>query len=116
MWMSLKNSNGVIGSSGASVESWRLVQRLVFCGEATNTPLPQTGHLGGVGAEDDTKEVEAHLLCSWHHMFLRKYLVTCESAFAPYVGFGVLMTSKLGTNVILMRYVTAISPMKDLKS
>ena len=39
-----------------------------------------------------------------------------ESAFAPYVGFGVLMTSKLGTNVILMRYVTAISPMKDLKS
>ena len=23
-----------------------------------------------------------------------------ESAFAPYVGFGVLMTSKLGTNVI----------------
>ena len=40
----------------------------------------------------------------------------CESAFAPYVGFGVLMTSKLGTNVILMRYVAAISPMKDLKS
>ena len=28
-----------------------------------------------------------------------------ENAFAPYVGFGVLMTSKLGTNVILMRYV-----------
>ena len=27
----------------------------------------------------------------------------------PYVGFGVLMTSKLGTNVILMRYVTAIT-------
>jgi hypothetical protein len=39
-----------------------------------------------------------------------------ESAFAPYVGFGVLMTSKLGTNVILMRYVAAISPMKELKS
>ena len=36
-----------------------------------------------------------------------------ESAFAPYVGFGVLMTSNLGTNVILMRYVAAISPMKD---
>ena len=32
-----------------------------------------------------------------------------ESAFAPYVGFGVLMTSKLGTNVILMRYVAAIT-------
>ena len=32
-----------------------------------------------------------------------------ESAFAPYVGFGVLMTSKLGTNVILMRYVVAIT-------
>jgi hypothetical protein len=39
-----------------------------------------------------------------------------ESAFAPSVGFGVLMTSKLGTNVILMRYVAAISPMKDSKS
>jgi hypothetical protein len=39
-----------------------------------------------------------------------------ESVFAPYVGFGVLMTSKLGTNVILMRYVAAISPMKELKS
>ena len=39
-----------------------------------------------------------------------------ESAFAPYVGFGVLMTSKLGTNVILMRYVTAISPVKESKS
>ena len=43
-------------------------------------------------------------------------IVLGESAFAPYVGFGVLMTSKLGTNVILMRYVAAISPMKDLKS
>jgi hypothetical protein len=39
-----------------------------------------------------------------------------ESAFAPYVGFGVLMTSKLGTTVILIRYVAVISPMKDLKS
>jgi len=39
-----------------------------------------------------------------------------KSAFAPYVGFGVLMTSKLGTNVILMRYVTAISPVKESKS
>jgi len=39
-----------------------------------------------------------------------------ESAFTPYVGFGVLMISKLGTNVILKRYVTAISPMKDSKS
>jgi hypothetical protein len=28
-----------------------------------------------------------------------------ESAFAPYVGSGVLMTSKLGTNEILMRYI-----------
>ena len=41
---------------------------------------------------------------------------TIESAFAPYVGFGVLMTSKLGTNMILMRYVAAISPMKNSKS
>ena len=39
-----------------------------------------------------------------------------ESAFAPYVGFGVLMTFKLGTNVILMRYAAAISLMKDSKS
>ena len=39
-----------------------------------------------------------------------------KSVFAPYVGFGVLMTSKLGTNVILMKYVAAISPMKDSKS
>jgi len=33
-----------------------------------------------------------------------------ESAFAPYVGFGVLMTSKLGTNEILMRYIAALVP------
>jgi hypothetical protein len=39
-----------------------------------------------------------------------------ESAFAFYVGFGVLMTSKLRTNVILITHVAAISPMKDLKS
>ena len=31
-----------------------------------------------------------------------------ESAFAPYVGFGVLMTSKLGANKILMIYITAL--------
>ena len=34
----------------------------------------------------------------------------CESAFAPYVGFGVLMTSKLGTNEILMRYIITLVP------
>ena len=45
-----------------------------------------------------------------------RFILRGESAFAPYVGFGVLMTSKLGTNVILMRYVAAISPMKDSKS
>ena len=39
-----------------------------------------------------------------------------KSAFAPYMGFGVLMTSKLETNVILMRYVVAISPVKESKS
>ena len=33
-----------------------------------------------------------------------------ESAFAPYVGFGVLVTSKLGTNEILMRYIAALVP------
>ena len=45
-----------------------------------------------------------------------KARLIAESAFASYVGFGVLMTSKLGTNVILMRYVAAISPMKESKS
>jgi hypothetical protein len=38
-----------------------------------------------------------------------------ESVFAPYLGFGVLMTFKLGANVILMTNVAAISPMKDSK-
>ena len=33
-----------------------------------------------------------------------------ESAFTPYVGFGVLMISKLGTNEILMRYIVALVP------
>ena len=36
--------------------------------------------------------------------------IVFESAFAPYVGFGVLMTSKLGTNEILMRYIAALVP------
>ena len=47
---------------------------------------------------------------------MRRYKYISESAFVPYVGFGVLMTSKLGTNMILMKYIAAISPMKDLKS
>ena len=38
--------------------------------------------------------------------------IVFESAFAPYVGFGVLMTSKLGTNEILMRYIAALVPWK----
>ena len=33
-----------------------------------------------------------------------------ESAFALYVGFGLLMTYKLGTNEILMRYIAALVP------
>ena len=33
-----------------------------------------------------------------------------ESAFALYVDFGVLMTSKLGTNEILMRYIATLVP------
>ena len=37
-------------------------------------------------------------------------LVVTESAFAFYVGFGVLMTSKLGTNEILLRYIAALVP------
>jgi hypothetical protein len=51
---------------------------------------------------------------SWLSLITKKGEI--KSAFAPYVGFGVLMTSKLGTNVILMRHVAAIGPMKDLKS
>ena len=47
---------------------------------------------------------------------MRRYKYISESAFVPYVGFGVLMTSKLGTNMILMRYVVAISPVKESKS
>jgi hypothetical protein len=39
-----------------------------------------------------------------------------ESAFATYVGFGVLMISKLGTNEILMRCIAALVPWKFLKS
>ena len=33
-----------------------------------------------------------------------------ESVFAPYVGFAVLMTSNLGINEILMRYIAALVP------
>jgi hypothetical protein len=40
---------------------------------------------------------------------------TFESAFAPYVGFGVLMTSNLGTNALYLRFATATSLMKDAK-
>ena len=36
--------------------------------------------------------------------------LVAESAFASYVGFGVLMTSKLGTNKILMRFIAALVP------
>ena len=38
-----------------------------------------------------------------------------KSAFAPYVGFGVLMTSKLETSMILMRYVVAITQYRSPK-
>ena len=38
-----------------------------------------------------------------------------ESAFAPYVGFGVLMTSNLGTNALYLRFATATVLMKDAK-
>ena len=36
--------------------------------------------------------------------------IIAKSVFAPYVGFGVLMISKLGTNEILMRYIVALVP------
>ena len=35
-------------------------------------------------------------------------VLSSESTFAPYVGFGVLMTSKLWTNEILTRYIAAL--------
>jgi hypothetical protein len=35
-----------------------------------------------------------------------------ESAFALVVGYGVLMTSKLGTNEILLRYIATLVPWK----
>jgi hypothetical protein len=38
-----------------------------------------------------------------------------ESAFAPYVGFGVLMTSNLGTNALYLRFAIATILMKDAK-
>ena len=40
---------------------------------------------------------------------ISKIYRSSESAFAPYVGFVVLMTSKLGTNEILMRYIAALA-------
>ena len=51
---------------------------------------------------------------SWLSSITKKEEI--ESAFAPYVGFGVLMTFKLGTNLFLMRYVVVISPMKHSKN
>jgi hypothetical protein len=38
-----------------------------------------------------------------------------ESAFAPYVGFGVLMTSNLGTNALYLRFAAATRFMKVAK-
>ena len=37
-------------------------------------------------------------------------VLSSESTFAPYVGFGVLMISKLETNEILMGYIVALVP------
>jgi hypothetical protein len=60
------------------------------------------------------KLFQSYKSLSWLSSITKKKEI--KSAFAPYVGFGVLMMSKLGTNVILMRRVVAIGPMKDLKS
>ena len=38
-----------------------------------------------------------------------------ESAFAPFVGFGVLMAPNLGTNALYLRFATAVTLMKDSK-
>ena len=66
------------------------------------------------GVQKGFKFFHSYKSLSWLSSITKKGEI--ESAFAPYVGFGVLMTSKLGTNVILIRYVIAISSMKDSKS
>ena len=48
------------------------------------------------------------------HLLKLLHLMT-ESAFAPFVGFGVLMTSNLGTNALYLRFATTTSLMKDAK-
>ena len=80
----------------------------------SNSCIHQGGALHKFWGSKSFKFFHSYKSLSWLSSITKKGEI--ESAFAPYVGFGVLMTSKLGTNVILMRYVAAISPMKDSKS
>ena len=50
----------------------------------------------------------SYISLSWLSSITKKGEI--ESAFAPYMGFGVLMTSKLWTNKFLMRYIAALVP------
>ena len=62
------------------------------------------------GYQKNFKFFHSYKILSWLSSITKKR--EFKSAFAPYVGFGVSMTSKLGTNVILMRYVAVLVPWK----
>ena len=80
----------------------------------SNSCIHQGGALHKFWGSKSFKFFHSYKSLSWLSSITKKGEI--ESAFAPYVSFGVLITSKLGTNVILIRYVVAISPMKDSKS
>ena len=93
-----------VGGGGEGGHRWR--SRVVVNLQRYPTVPPWGGgHWTTVAHREEKEEDEG-----------KKSSVPTESAFALYVFFGVLMTYKLGTNMILIRYVTAISPMKDSKS
>ena len=62
------------------------------------------------GVQKGFKFFHSYKSLSWLSSITKKGEI--ESAFAPYVGFGVLMTSKLETNEILMRYIITLVPWK----
>ena len=80
----------------------------------SNSCIHQGGALHKFWGSKSFRFFHSYKSLSWLSSITKKGEI--ESAIAPYVGFSVLMTSKLGTNAILMRYVAAISPTKDSKS
>jgi hypothetical protein len=56
-----------------------------------------------------------NLACLAHLLTAHALASPPESAFAPYVGFGVVMTPNLGTNVFYLRFATNTSLMKVSK-